>query len=733
MAACLLFWGWQSDLVIVAAIMAVILESAHYVKARWDLSDTEVSRIWNFCALLGLGAVVLAFTNNEGPSSFSKLWENPNLQSGRLASVASSQAAVTLLRWLPFIFYFLALAQAFSSRSEFPLETISPFLRYRRKQFLKLRRPAPRIWYFNASWPYFIMCLFAASAHSAEEGHVFFWGLCVLVAWALWAQRPMGFALYLWLATFGIVIVCSLLGQHGFGRLSRLTDWADNYNAPWFNRWMHTRTDPEQSRTAIGHIGQLQMSSQIVLRVTPVNKVTVPTYLREATYRNYLEPNGPASPAIWNVGGGRNGFTAVSEIPANSGRWLLQSAPISPSFVHISCYLEDFNAKDGFNTGVLPLPMDCDHLEQCLAYTLQNNNVGTVLADGPGLMDFDADFGSGRIRDAPPAPNTPAHAVTNFIFNVTTKTATKMVTNVAASVSEDLGVPLQEKLALDTVISQLPLAGLTDAQKMTAVRHYFAANYEYSFWQGPQRNYATNTALSNFLLHTHRGHCEYFATATVLLLRELHIPARYAVGYVVHELAGNHYVVRERDAHAWCLAWDIRDHTWMTMDTTPASWIADEGKRVSSWQSISDFFSWLRFKFAQFRYGQGHLRPYLLLALVPTLGYFLYQILFHRRRHKPGEATKMAAPMNRPGLDSEFYLLEIALARRGLVRRPGESLAHWLRQVVADPAVAGQREPLSQLLRLHYQHRFDPSGLAPAERAELSRQAKTCLAKINGG
>ena len=62
--------------------------------------------------------------------------------------------------------------------------------------------------------------------------------------------------------------------------------------------------------------------------------------------------------------------------------------------------------------------------------------------------------------------------------------------------------------------------------------------------------------MSRFLLRTRSGHCEYFATATVLLLRQLGIPARYAVGYAVHEATGRKYVVRQRDAHAWCLVWN---------------------------------------------------------------------------------------------------------------------------------------------------------------------------------
>ena len=64
------------------------------------------------------------------------------------------------------------------------------------------------------------------------------------------------------------------------------------------------------------------------------------------------------------------------------------------------------------------------------------------------------------------------------------------------------------------------------------------------------------TPLSRFLLKTRAGHCEYFATATVLLLRELGIPARYAVGYAVHETSRQRLRRALRDAHAWCLVWN---------------------------------------------------------------------------------------------------------------------------------------------------------------------------------
>src|SRR5262249_12115023 len=154
-----------------------------------------------------------------------------------------------------------------------------------------------------------------------------------------------------------------------------------------------------------------------------------------------------------------------------------------------------------------------------------------------------------------------------------------------------------------------------------------------------------------------KGHCEYFATATVLLLRQLQVPARYAVGYGVHEASGNGYVVRQRDAHAWCIYWDKDKGIWQDLDTTPASWVKAES-RYSPFQSLSDAWSRLKFEISKLRWGHSHIRQYLLWSLAPVLGVLLFQIIIRsRRRHESDSAKSKEPPW--PGLDSEFYQLEL--------------------------------------------------------------------------
>jgi hypothetical protein len=333
------------------------------------------------------------------------------------------------------------------------------------------------------------------------------------------------------------------------------------------------------------------------------------------------------------------------------------------------------------------------------------NRLGAVLASGPGLVIFNAGFGPGATFDSTP------DAGTNLLDSL---------------------VPSTETAALDRVISEMKISGADEEHKLQAVQSFFANKFTYSTWQGRDKLATTNeTALARFLLSSRSGHCEYFATATVLLLRELHIPARYAVGYAVHETSGKGYVVRERDAHAWCLAWDSREKIWKDFDTTPGSWIAAEEQRASAWQWLSDGWSWLRFQIAKFRWGQTNLRQYILWGLVPVIAVLLFQIIFRRRKRKATALNKNSGEkIFWPGLDSEFYQLETKLTVRGVPRQTGEPLADWLERALAEPALAGLRAPLREILRLHYQHRFDPHGLDEAGRKMLAQKTRECLESL---
>ncbi len=290
--------------------------------------------------------------------------------------------------------------------------------------------------------------------------------------------------------------------------------------------------------------------------------------------------------------------------------------------------------------------------------------------------------------------------------------------------NEDLLVPTNEIPALQQVISRLNLSEKNEDEKLLAINQFFVNNFTYTLRQDPPT--PDSPALARFLLQTRSGYCEYFATATVLLLRQLGIPARYAVGYYVHEAAGHGYVVRERDAHAWCMVWDEKKQVWKNFDTTPPSWVAQGQDTGSIFQFLSDFQSWLKYQVLKFfEYGHSNIREYLFWGLIPALAFLLYRIFrSSRRSKKDGDSSEH---MDWPGLDSEFYQLEQRLTQLGLPRQPGELLSTWLRRATDNADFAEFKEPLENILQLHYRHRFDPRGLSPAERQELRRQVENLL------
>ena len=217
----------------------------------------------------------------------------------------------------------------------------------------------------------------------------------------------------------------------------------------------------------------------------------------------------------------------------------------------------------------------------------------------------------------------------------------------------------------------------------------------------------------------------------MLLLRQLKIPARYAVGYSVHEGGGTQYVVRQHDGHAWCLVWHEQGRYWDDYDTTPTSWMETDAPPTGWFQRLADGWSRLVFEISRLRWGQSNLRQYLLWLLVPALGLLAFQIFYRGGNRRRRTAKQVAAPPPVwPGLDSEFFELARHLTTRGFPRLPGESAIAWLRRVEGSPVLKQRGIQWAELIRLHYWYRFDPRGLTPPERQRLSAENRKCLEQL---
>jgi len=299
----------------------------------------------------------------------------------------------------------------------------------------------------------------------------------------------------------------------------------------------------------------------------------------------------------------------------------------------------------------------------------------------------------------------------------------------AAPTPADLEVPDRLRPLLDRYRTTLGLGELSPAEIAQRVERWFGTEFGYSLYQ--EGDPMGRDALEAFLDTTRAGHCEYFATATVLLLRAAGIPARYVTGYAVTEWSGfeQAYLVRRRHAHAWTSA--FVDGRWITLDTTPATWAVTEQAEASAWQPFADAWNWLSYRYQRWRQqpADGGLSPVWLLLALPPLLLLGWRLRHALRRAGRSDGVDHTAPVTtRPGADSPFYRIEQALGRRDATRAVGESAARWAVRVdtrFQDPKLGRQ---LQRIVHLHYGYRFDPVGDARAQRAALEAEVSAWLA-----
>lgn len=119
-------------------------------------------------------------------------------------------------------------------------------------------------------------------------------------------------------------------------------------------------------------------------------------------------------------------------------------------------------------------------------------------------------------------------------------------------------------LAKSVVASAGARSGYDEAR---AIEAHLRDNYQYSLdlkAGGPD-------PLADFLFHVRSGHCEYFSTAMVVMLRTRGIASRVVNGFLPGEYneASGAYTVRQSDAHSWVEVFFPRTNSWVTFDPTP--------------------------------------------------------------------------------------------------------------------------------------------------------------------
>ena len=574
-----------------------------------------------------------------------------------------THALATVLAWLPLSCFPLIAAQCLSAQGRLDLGAL--FWSARR------RVPGHAARSFDISYPYFTLCLLSAGSANVRT-FVYYPGMFLLVSWALWSARTRSRPAWVWA---GLVAAAGALGFVGAAALTGLQASLEKAAINAVFGGGQVVIDPDQSRTAIGRIGKIQQSGDIALRVNADGKP--PGLLRAASYNRYWNTQWFAKePGFLPLASGGGGTS-----------WELSPAfPGARSIVVTEAWPK--------REGVLSLPLNAFRIEAPQGASLARNRLGAVkAADVPAVVRYRVDYAPGAQRDPPPA-------------------------------AADLEIPPQERAALTALAAELKLSGEKPRQTLAAVARFFTENFRYTLFQEK----ASPQPLIDFLFKTRAGHCEYFATATVLLLRAGGVPARYAGGYSVQEYSPfeKSYVVRQRHAHAWTLAYV--DGAWRDVDTTPASWPEIERSRSSFLEPLNDRLSWARLRFALWRAGlarSGGHGPAAWLLLSALTAWIFWKAAAVFRASRRADRESESAPVF-SGADSEFYEIEAHLGRSGFARGSSEAPAAWIERISTELG-SSAAAPLRPLLRLHYRYRFDPEGITAAEREELKAGARGWL------
>jgi protein-glutamine gamma-glutamyltransferase len=299
----------------------------------------------------------------------------------------------------------------------------------------------------------------------------------------------------------------------------------------------------------------------------------------------------------------------------------------------------------------------------------------------------------------------------------------------------------------------------TNYDKAVAIERWLESNLSYTL---ELRDPGRTEPVHFFLFDRKKGHCEYFASAFVVLARAAGIPTRQVNGFLGGEW--NEYqgyvAVRAGDAHSWAEVF-FPGKGWVTFDPTPSSPGGQLGRGGTGWRAkLGRFVDTLRFQWSKWvieydlvaqlslfkdigralKTAAGTVRD----AIVSVLAYWpalaglaaaIAAFVAWRRRRGPAmeHGARVHKPRARSSIAGVYDQVTKQLAKHGMRRDPGVTPRELADRAVAkgDPAAAALRELTELYYAAEWGGRRDPaaeqraSELAIAIRDSLRAAAKS--------
>jgi len=240
------------------------------------------------------------------------------------------------------------------------------------------------------------------------------------------------------------------------------------------------------------------------------------------------------------------------------------------------------------------------------------------------------------------------------------------------SVTESYGQRLQASDRTRALAIELVKDAPGSFERVQAVESWLGQNTRYNLdapLTPPGRD-----VVDHFLFESKEGWCEQVASASVVLLREMGVPARVAAGFTSGDpdpITGR-FVVKEQNAHSWTEVW-FAGIGWVPFDPTSGVRLADGGR--SSSQPTSNWVDAVAIALLVIGFVLAGAEP-LVRLLVATSG-----VVKRRRRRRQALA-------GRTGRSSELEaLIESAGHAAGLSREPSETAAAFGARVAGRSGV----------------------------------------------
>lgn len=645
------------------------------------------------CALLVEGRHWVKLRWDFNDSSYESAWQLSfvlMLLTGLMIWLDESRytAALVLMGWMPPLLMPLQFVQGYGMRHSVQLAAFSLLARRSRLRSQRLGLMTEPV-EFNFGNVTFVVTLLASAVGMDVESELFLPGLIALVGWKLISTGRCR-----WSSLLPLLVVCAGLGLVGEQAMERLEKWIrrGGHDGHLFN--------PNFQSTSIGQRGRVLQSCEILWRLRTGKGVVPPQLLRTSTFSNFLGLS-------WQ--NRRTGFEELERLVIDGeSHHLIDPESDERTLDRLPVIQLKGSVREVFP---MPLPGEVDAIYGLGEARVERDQLGTI-----------------KVTPADPVIEA------SILWRGGTNPEGPM------DISEWTQIATVDQEVIRNVVRKIGLSAPTRLEdKLRLLQQWFVSEFRYTLdLTIRQPSYLDRvggkqapSALEQFLTEVRAGHCEYFATAATLMLREVGIPTRYAVGYAVMEQDGGEgqYVIRGTHAHAWCRVWDREQGLWIDFDPTPPDWLAGASGHRGWLQSFKDGLKGIREDFYLWRTNPDNEFKVMVVILLIGGGLAILVIrrLWRSRSHLGEEASSSSYRGSK--VRTPLHRLEV-LARDCIGKRPrGTPYVQWLMDMEQR---LGTLEGLREAVLLHQQWRFDPEPIPESGQQRLERLVAELEESIRG-